>query len=62
MSDLMNELISHEAVYRTVPATPGLLIMYIASTFHDGCLRSSKECEGGGGVILESQKNSLQGQ
>ena len=25
MSDLMNKLISHEAVYRTAPATPGLL-------------------------------------
>ena len=27
MSDLMNELINDEAVYRTAPATPGLLII-----------------------------------
>ena len=27
MSDLMNQLISDEAVYRTSPATPGLLII-----------------------------------
>ena len=25
MTDLMNQLINHKAVYRTAPATPGLL-------------------------------------
>ena len=28
MSDLINELINDEAVYRTAPATPGLLNTY----------------------------------
>ena len=27
MTQLLNELINHEAVCRTAPATPGLLIM-----------------------------------
>ena len=27
ISESVNELINHEAVYRTAPATPGLLIM-----------------------------------
>ena len=30
MSDLMNESINDEAVYRTAPATPGLLNIYVA--------------------------------
>ena len=29
MTDLINQLMNHEAVYRTAPATPGLLIIYI---------------------------------
>ena len=29
MTDLMNELMNDEAVYRTAPATPGLLTMII---------------------------------
>ena len=28
MNRLMNELLNDEAVYRTAPATPGLLIIY----------------------------------
>ena len=29
MTQLMNQLISDEAVYRTAPATPGLLMIYV---------------------------------
>ena len=29
MTDLINELMNHEAVYRTAPTTPGLLNIYI---------------------------------
>ena len=28
VTESMNEIINYEAVYRTAPATPGLLIMY----------------------------------
>ena len=32
MSDLINELINDKAVYRTAPATPGLLKIYILAS------------------------------
>ena len=34
MTDSISELINHEAVYRTAPATPGLLISHKKDT---GC-------------------------
>ena len=36
MTDLMNELMNDEAVYRTAPATPGLLNICLTTT--DPCL------------------------
>ena len=35
MTDLMNELMNDEAVYRTAPATPGLLIKSLDQSSND---------------------------
>ena len=36
MTEIINELISNEGVCRTAPATPGLLITWITTTYHMG--------------------------
>ena len=41
----MNELINHEAVYRTVPATPGLLNTEVNAFFEQKKLKlAEKKC------------------
>ena len=39
MTDLMNELINDVAVYRTAPATPGLLDIFLPQTIKTEILR-----------------------
>ena len=41
MTELMNELINDEAVYRTTPATPGLLIIVLGMGAN---IRTKMEC------------------
>ena len=44
MTRLMNELINYEAVYRTAPATPGLLIIVHFTAVHCTTIYSTLHC------------------
>ena len=41
MTDSLNELINYEAVCRTAPATPGLLITVSETTVREGGLKAN---------------------
>ena len=51
LNELIKESINHEAVYRTAPATPGLLNTLILSLVY--LFKSSKGSYSGGNVLAE---------